>query len=458
MLRAIAIAAALAGCAKPDGNEMPMNTPDGGQTMPPPATCGNGVIDAGERCDGNALDGYTCSSLGLGTGSLACRSDCRGFDDSDCEPEDPIDPPMCVPKTCAQLGLGCGTAADGCGNTLSCGVCPQPMPPPKWTAVAAGGEHTCALRDNGSVWCWGRNNFSQVGAGGTPFGYDARPIKLQTADDWTAIVVGHQHSCGLRGGGNAWCWGRGDSGQLGNGMTSGSATPVQYTEPQDYPYEQLSAGAYHTCALRSGGGLRTCAGSVTLGFPDATPSYTGSFLESISSGGDESCAITATGRVTCDVLGEDAVGNSAHAYTAVDVGDSFWCALASGGTLYCAGDGIWGQLGNGANTSSATPVQAGSSLYWVQVSAGGRHACGITADGTLYCWGANERGQLGDTTTQRRGTPTYVGTGWEKVSAGADHTCAIKTDDSLWCWGKGEYGRLGSNGTTDRTSPTRVVE
>ncbi len=444
----------LVACTKPSSDD-PASTPDASTTMPP-VTCGNGHLDAGEMCDGNALDGYSCSALGLGTGTLACRADCLGFDDAGCE--DPIDPPMCVPKTCTQLGLGCGTAADGCGHTLNCGTCPQPMPPPKWTAVAAGGEHTCALRDDHSVWCWGRNNFSQVGAGGTPFGYDARPIKLPTANDWSSIVVGHQHSCGLRGTGTAWCWGRGDSGQLGNGMTVSNGTPVQYTEPQDYPYEQLSAGAYHTCALRSGGGLRTCAGAVTLGFPDAIPGYTGSFLETISSGGDESCAVTATGAVKCDVLGDDVVTSSTHTYTAVDVGESFWCALATGGTLYCAGDGIWGQLGNGANLTSATPVQTGPSLYWVEISAGGRHACGITADGTLYCWGANEAGQLGDTTTQRRSTPTYVGTGWEKVSAGDDHTCAIKTDDSLWCWGKGEYGRLGSNGTANATSPTRVVE
>jgi alpha-tubulin suppressor-like RCC1 family protein len=332
------------------------------------------------------------------------------------------------------------------------------MTPVRWTAVAAGGEHTCALRSDGSAWCFGRNNFQQVGAGGTPFGYDARPIRLPTANDWTTITVGHQHSCGRRAGGNVWCWGRNDSGQLGDGTTVSNGTPVHYTEPQDYPYEAVAAGAHHTCALRQGGGLRTCAGTTTGGFPDAIPNWTGSFMKSIAEGDDDSCGITSSGALVCDVLGNNATTNSTKAWTRVDVGGGFWCALASGGALWCRGDGIWGQLGDGTNLSSATPVQVGASLHWVTVSAGGRHACAITADGTLYCWGANEAGQLGDTTTARRSTPAYVGTGWAQVSAGEDHTCAIRQDETLWCWGKGAYGRLGTNGTTDATSPTRVVD
>ena len=65
MLKAIAIAVVLVGCAKPDDNDPPpMNMPDGGQQMPP-ATCGNGRIDPGEMCDGDQLDGYTCAGLGL---------------------------------------------------------------------------------------------------------------------------------------------------------------------------------------------------------------------------------------------------------------------------------------------------------------------------------------------------------------------------------------------------------
>jgi alpha-tubulin suppressor-like RCC1 family protein len=452
-MRALLLVALLSACSRVDDSP----SPDAAPTPPPSSTCGNGRLDDGEMCDGTELGGYTCANLSLGAGDLACRADCGGFDDSACVPDETT-PPTCVAKTCTQLGLGCGTAADGCGHTLNCGTCTTPQPPPKWTQVAAGGEHTCALRDDHSVWCWGRNNFSQVGAGGTPFGYDARPIKLPTADDWYSIVSGDQHSCGIRGAGTAWCWGRGDSGQLGNMQTVSSGTPVQFKDPQDYTYEQLSAGAFHTCALRTGGGNRLCAGTTTGGFPSAAPSYTGSYFDDISSGGDDSCAITATGAVKCDVLGDHAVNNSTHSYTAVDAGQDFWCALATGGTLYCAGAGIWGQLGNGAELDSATPVQAGGSLYWVDVSAGGRHACGVTVDGTLYCWGANEAGQLGDTTTQRRDTPTYVGTGYVSVSAGTDHTCAIKTDGSLWCWGKGDYGRLGSNGTGNATSPKQVVE
>ena len=83
----------LVACTKPSSDD-PASTPDASTTMPP-VTCGNGHLDAGEMCDGNALDGYSCSALGLGTGTLACRADCLGFDAAGCA--DPIDPPMCVP-------------------------------------------------------------------------------------------------------------------------------------------------------------------------------------------------------------------------------------------------------------------------------------------------------------------------------------------------------------------------
>ena len=441
---------ALAACTSPPADP----------TTTPPATCGNGMLDADETCDGAELDGLSCAALGLGTGTLACRADCRGFDDSGCVPDDGSGSGSgsgCTPTTCAAIGLSCGTASDGCGGTLACGTCPQPPDPIVWTAIAAGGEHTCALRDDGSMWCFGRNNYKQLGAGGTPFGFDARPIRLETANDWTAVAAGDAHACGLRTDGRAWCWGRGDSGQLGNGNLVTTATPVQFTEPQDYPYGELSAGATHTCALRDGGTTSSCAGMIAGGFPASTPAYMGVFLQTIGSGGDSACGVTAAGVIRCELFEEPLTTNSAHTWRSIEPGDAFWCALTENNTLYCRGDGVWGQLGDGTSNSSATPRQVGPSIAWAQVSAGGRHACAIAMDSTLYCWGANESGQLGDTTITRRTSPSYVGTGWVRVSAGKDHTCGIKLDGTLWCWGEGTYGRLGTSSTTDATRPTAVT-
>lgn len=440
--------AALAACGGTTSD-----TPSPDAPPPPPATCGNGALDSGETCDGAALGGLSCAALGLGTGTLACRADCRGYDDSGCVPDD--DDP-CIPATCSSLGLTCGTAPDGCTGTLQCGTCPQPAA--VWTAVGAGLEHTCALRGDGTMWCFGRNNFEQLGNAGMPFGSNTTPVRVGFAADWRSLTVGDQHACGTRADGTAWCWGRNDHGQLGNGTLVTTGTPVNYTEPQEVPYLALTAGTHHTCGLRDGGGLRTCAGSITNGTLYPTPGYNGAFFAMVASGGDASCGVDTNNRLWCDALGDNETSNGARAWRALDVGDGFWCALTTTGALYCQGFGIWGQLGDGTSQSSSTPVQAGSSLTWTTVSAGGRHACGIASDSTLYCWGANDAGQLGDGTTQRRAAPAQVSGGWRMVSAGTDHTCGTKLDGSLWCWGKGANGRLGNGATENALSPIRVTD
>ncbi len=476
---------------------------DAGIIIPP--GCGDGVVSESEVCDGAALAGASCQSLGLGAGALQCRADCAGYDDAqccsasctgiECGP-DPVcgvscgtcsqgvctaagqceGEGQCVPATCTSLGISCGSGNDGCGGVLSCGECEQAS---SWVAVGAGDEHSCALRSDNTIWCWGRNQYSQLGENGAAFGIETSPVQMGSASDWLSLSVGSDHACGVRTSEEAWCWGRNTSGQLGNGTLVTSAAPVHfnYISGSSSADITVSAGHDHSCAVQATGAL-VCAGSNASGQlgngtnnSSSAPSYAGAGFVAAEAGTGHTCAIRSNGNIHCGGAGAAGqLGNGQLAnkntmvfadgsgdWSALELGDSFSCGLRAGGSLWCWGFGIWGQIGDGQSASVLEPSQVGPSLSWVQVSAGGRHACAIAADSSLYCWGAAADGQLGTGSTLGANIPQFVGTGWATVSAGLNHSCGTKLDGSLWCWGNGGSGRLGNGGTSNSSTPVEVV-
>ena len=180
---------------------------------------------------------------------------------------------------------------------------------------------------------------------------------------------------------------------------------------------------------------------------------------SISAGGDHSCAVTTAGAVRC--WGEYlAVGAFANATTPVDVaglgsgvasvsaGSEYSCAVTTGGAVKCWGVNFYGQLGDGTNTNSTTPVGVvGLGSGVASVSAGFKHACAVTTGGAVKCWGSNVFGQLGDGTHTSSTTPVDVvglGSGVAAVSAGENHSCALTTSGAVKCWGRNGNGELGN--------------
>ena len=143
-------------------------------------------------------------------------------------------------------------------------------------------------------------------------------------------------------------------------------------------------------------------------------------------------------------------------------GEAFTCALTLSGGLYCWGDNLRGQLGNGTTDSSsvATPV-TGLPLAVDSFATGTAHICAVTTSGELYCWGANPMGQLGDGTTTDRSTPTRVAgvsasTLIQSVTAGEDHSCAATSTGNALCWGDNFFGQIGDGTSRSRALPTRV--
>jgi len=287
-------------------------------------------------------------------------------------------------------GSGAGVLGDGVAHDADCHARLENVPcstvPVQVsgltdaTAVAAGGYHTCALRSDGTAWCWGWNDNGQLGDSTTapsPF-----PVQVLGVSDALALAAGGRHTCAVQVDGAVWCWGSNYGGQLGNGTTVDSALPVQVAGLSDAI--AVSTGGlgldsiYITCALRTDGTV-WCWGTNPWG---------------LGNGGTSSS-------VPVQVTGvSDAVGISA--------GGTQACAVTSGGNVWCWGNGYEGQLGGGVYAESSVPVQVLSPPGAVAVAAGGTHSCAMFVDGAVWCWGDGAAGQHGDGDTAARNVPDQV--------------------------------------------------
>jgi len=145
-------------------------------------------------------------------------------------------------------------------------------------------------------------------------------------------------------------------------------------------------------------------------------------------------------------------------YKTISAGQNHTIALKTDGSLWAWGDNNYGQLGDGTNTSSSTPIQIGVETGWLAISAGVDYTIGLKTDGSLWAWGQNGYGRLGDGTNTSRNTPVQIGieTDWAEISADLVHTIALKTDGSLWAWGNNSSGQLGDGTNTNRNTPVQI--
>jgi alpha-tubulin suppressor-like RCC1 family protein len=298
------------------------------------------------------------------------------------------------------------------------------------SAASAGETHTCSVRIDGALWCWGQNADGRTGRG-TIWGNTNTPTQVGTDTNWQSVSSGAAHTCATKTTGTLWCWGSNTNGQTGLGTASGATlTPTQVGT--DTNWQSGDAGLYHTCATKTTGTL-WCWGQNANGR-------------------------TGLNTTTGNTLSPTQVG-AANNWQAITAGANHTCATKTDGTISCWGENTGGRTGLGITTGDTlSPTQVGTDTNWQTVSAGTQHTCARKTTGTLWCWGANGSGELGDGTTTGRTTPTQVGAAsdWQSVATGMYSTCATRTSGTLWCWGANGSGQLGDGTQTNRSTPTQV--
>lgn len=367
-----------------------------------------------------------------------------------------------------------------------------PAPPAYWSQLVTGTTHTCGLKDDGTVWCWGEQTNGQIG-NGLNVGNASAPEQVQyggsNLTDIIQISVGDNYSCALKSSTAAsnpyriFCWGSGSNGQLGDNTSTSSTTPVRVTNTVLTKPIQFDAGDGNSCAVQDAGvvGDNTdntlyCWGqnnggeigdNTTTERPAPVQTCSGggcgtklSKVKYVSSGGNHVCAVA------------DTNGNGV---------DEAWCW----------GKMTSGKLGNfdsGTSnqplpvqvclTAGGSPGTCGSYLLNVMKLGTGMHfTCGVLTTGATYCWGQGQYGAVGDgdTSAHNKKVANLVNSGGFSIDGSAGHSavdvalsndvsndrnyaCAIMDDDSVRCWGGYQVGKIGNGSAVggSQTTPSKV--
>jgi alpha-tubulin suppressor-like RCC1 family protein len=303
-----------------------------------------------------------------------------------------------------------------------------------FASVTAGKEHTCALDNNGAAYCWGANGDGRLGDGTTNL--PLAPVAVQGSVVFSRVSAGGAHTCGLDGFGQAYCWGSNQYGQLGDGTTTFRTAPTAVSHPSGVIFFAIAAADKHTCAVASGG-QAYCWG------------YDGDGALGNGAGGGSNVpvAVSHPAGVTFSSIASE----YNHA-----------CALTSGGSLYCWGDNFYNQLGDNTTTDRDAPVAVQQpAVFFGEVTTGANHSCATAGVGQAYCWGDNAFGQIGDGTTTDRPTPVAVsqptGVTYSSTQAGGYQTCGLGNSWQAWCSGRNNYSQLGDSTTTNRNAPVAAL-
>ena len=332
----------------------------------------------------------------------------------------------CVATQCVRAGSGDG----GAGDAADAADAPPDAPATCAGILATSQEFVCAaIGATGAVKCWGRGDTGELGDGMAT--NSPMPVTAAGVTAPASLAVGGRHALALVGGA-LYAWGFDGQNQLGDGMTAEHDTPFAVPgAPTDLV--SVGAGARGSCGLHADGTV-TCWGCVGY----LTNSATAPHCSTID--------MAPTGLPLPRMARELSVGGQ-HA-----------CARLDDGSVWCAGRNDHGQLGDGTLTTSLNAVQVGGLAGATAVSAGRRHTCAI-AGGLAYCWGSNDGGQIGDGTMTDRPSPVRIAglTAVTQISAGGHHTCAL-AGGTPYCWGADDYGQIGDGTSgTNMLTPTPVV-
>ncbi len=346
--------------------------------------------------------------------------------------------------------------------------------PTRGTHIALGGEHSCVLQDADHVLCWGSNENGQLGVG-DQVAQSTQPMLVPNLTGVVQIAGGEYHSCALLEDGTVRCWGRNNCRQIGVGGFADVPTPTLV--PGVAGAMEIALGYSTSCARRVDGTLMCwgCGLGVQYG-PSVIQGVSGARSITVG-GGDFACATLGDDTLSC--WGDNEFGNLGDGTTtdrnepavvpgitdvaAVGLGSWDACIAHHDGTAECWGANSSGQLGNGKGPNLegvlATPAPVPGLTGAVALALGWLHSCALLSDGTERCWGADYVGQVGDGDDEVKLQPTPVKqlSGAVEIAAGLDHSCAWRGPGDVKCWGQNNHGQLGDGTTAFSTIPTTVV-
>jgi alpha-tubulin suppressor-like RCC1 family protein len=405
-------------------------------------------------------------------------------------------------------GFACSTGACkiACSNDIDCAsthFCGQSSCRRRAIQIESYFSGACAILNNGAAWCWGGNQYGNVGDGtistSSPYGVSkaTNPVVLPLGDNAVSIRGGNSHNCVLLASGVVYCWGANGLGQLGDGSTTSSAIPVK-VQGLPLPAKWIAVGqTQFTCAVLTDGSA-WCWGAgyggqlgdgilhpQTEGMPTPAKVMGAGNLRSIEAGNAHACALTVPGAVLCwgaNPQGQVGVGTSPPApedkyvpmarptgltsgATTISLGGYHSCALMNSNAIKCWGTNDWGQVGNGTFVNTSSPVDVMGLTFPPLEIEGGQysHTCAVLTDRTVWCWGAVAGAISGadPAPSEKSAVPIRAtllpSNAVSKISLGSSHACALYQNGSVWCWGSNQQGQLGNGTFTGGATPVPVI-
>jgi alpha-tubulin suppressor-like RCC1 family protein len=296
------------------------------------------------------------------------------------------------------------------------------------TKIAAGGFHSLFIKNDGSLWAMGDNNYGQLGDGTTN---NINFPEQIVASGVTAIAAGGWDTLFLKSDGSLWAMGYNVQGGLGDGSYNNANRPEQIVASG---VTAIAAGDSHSLFLKNDGSLWAMGDNSTGALGDGTTdnyNYKTNLPEQIVASG----------------------------VTAIAAGNGYSLFLKNNGSLWAMGWNQYGQLGDGTSTTANRPKQiVDSGVTAIAAGTATQHSLFLKDDGSLWGMGFNGEGELGDGTHINTNRPEQiVASGVTAIAAGDYFSLFLKNDGSLWAMGDCVYGQLG-DGTYSQTShPEQIV-
>jgi alpha-tubulin suppressor-like RCC1 family protein len=350
-----------------------------------------------------------------------------------------------------------------------------------WAQISSGfGNHTLAIKLDGTLWAWGSNTYGQLGNGTNTD--NTVPTQIGTDTNWSMISAGENHSLALKSDGTMWAWGHNAYGQVGDNTTIDKNVPTQIGTGGAFIWTMVAAGGNHSIGLNSNNkpylwgynayGQLGFGGTANELAPRISSVRNRIYYiaagknHSIFSGGLPATFLLCAGLNTNGQFGNNTTANSTTfqgvsypaIFTSISVGANHTLAIDGNGTLWAFGANSNGQLGDNTTVDKLVATQISTNTNWASVDAGTNHSLARKSDGTLWSWGYNNVGQLGDGTNIDKAIPSQMGTetNWTIVSAGNNNSFGIKSNNNLMGWGDNSNGKLGDGTTVNKNTPSII--